>query len=381
MAKRPSLGTQADFFRRLREGSRVKQKIVADYFVYYNRVMARRNEKVGYADLFAGPGSYTDDSGGVHESTPVLVTKAAISEPLFRDKVHLWFNDGDMENHERLKETIESIPGVGSLVHAPTITGKIIDSQWPRKMERVKVPTLVFLDPCGYKGLSLRLVKSILKGYGNDCIFFFNYSRINMKLDLEIMNNSIDEFFEPARSAVLRSAIQDKSPQEREDLILASVRSALEEARGIPQCFRFVSERNRTSHHLFFASKDPRAAAAMKRTFNAASSTVTEGVGSGEHDPRARDRSGLLFAGLYEVQDQLLDRFHGRRIQFGRLLEEESRSRFTDSNYRDAILELERNSRVTVNPPAESRRWQAGGLKRSLPLTAYITFPERSKNG
>jgi three-Cys-motif partner protein len=61
----------------------------------------------------------------------------------------------------------------------------------------LRVPTLVFLDPCGYKGLSLKLISSVLAGFGNDCIFFFNYSRINMKLDLEVMNSSIDEFFEP----------------------------------------------------------------------------------------------------------------------------------------------------------------------------------------
>ena len=267
-----------------------------------------------------------------------MITEATISEPLFRNKVHLWFNEGDPENYRRLKETIESVPGIDSLRHRPTITNKIIDAQWPGKMERVKVPTLVFLDPCGYKGLSLKLVKSILKGFGNDCIFFFNYSRINMKLDLEIMNNSIDQFFEPARAAALRTALQQRSPQEREDLILEAVGSALEESRGIPQCFRFVSERNRTSHHLFFVSKNTRAAASMKRIFNSSSSTVTEGVGSGEHDPRAADRSRSLFAGLYEVQEQLMSRFQGRRIQFGQILEEEARTRFTDSNYRDAIL-------------------------------------------
>jgi hypothetical protein len=57
---------------------------VSDYFVYYNRVMAKANEKVGYADLFAGPGLYTDDAGAAHKSTPVLVTEAAIAEPLLR---------------------------------------------------------------------------------------------------------------------------------------------------------------------------------------------------------------------------------------------------------------------------------------------------------
>ena len=45
MAKHTSLGTQTGFFKKLREGSRVKQEIVTDYFVYYNRVMAAERAK------------------------------------------------------------------------------------------------------------------------------------------------------------------------------------------------------------------------------------------------------------------------------------------------------------------------------------------------
>ena len=96
------------------------------------------------------------------------------------------------------------------------------------------MPTLVFLDPCGYKGLSLKLIAGVLGGFGNDCIFFFNYSRINMKLDLAIMNRSVDEFFEPDRAKALRIGIQNKTASEREEIILAAVKSFITEAGGIP---------------------------------------------------------------------------------------------------------------------------------------------------
>jgi hypothetical protein len=72
MKRHTRLGVQAEFFKKLREGSRIKQKIVVDYFVAYNRVMARGSRpKVGYADLFAGPGIYTDDGGVSHKSIPI----------------------------------------------------------------------------------------------------------------------------------------------------------------------------------------------------------------------------------------------------------------------------------------------------------------------
>jgi three-Cys-motif partner protein len=195
------LGVQAEFFKKLREGPRVKQKIVIEYFVAYNRVMTPGpRAKVGYADLFAGPGLYQNNEGVTEKSIPILVCEAAIHEELFRRKVHLWFNDGDPNNYRQLKAAIEVVPGIETLQYKPTIGNKVIDAQWIDKLSKLSVPTLVFLDPCGYKGLSLKLVASILGGFGKDCIFYFNYSRLNMKLDLAIMNRSVDEFFEPERA-------------------------------------------------------------------------------------------------------------------------------------------------------------------------------------
>jgi three-Cys-motif partner protein len=109
------------FFERLREGSRIKQRIVTQYFVAYNRVMARgKGAKVGYADLFAGPGIYKHSDGVTQKSIPVLVCEEVIREDLFRGKVHLWFNDGDRKNYEQLTATINSIPGIENFRYKPT---------------------------------------------------------------------------------------------------------------------------------------------------------------------------------------------------------------------------------------------------------------------
>jgi three-Cys-motif partner protein len=101
MTRHTKLGVEAEFFQKLREGSRIKQKIVTEYFVAYNRVMARgKRDKVGYADLFAGPGLYTNSDGVTQKSIPILVCETAVRDELFRQKVHLWFNDGDRDNYQ-----------------------------------------------------------------------------------------------------------------------------------------------------------------------------------------------------------------------------------------------------------------------------------------
>jgi len=85
VTKHTKLGVEAEFFKKLREGSKIKQKIVTEYFVAYNRVMARDPKvKVGYADLFAGPGQYQTDEGGTQKSIPVMVCETAVREELFR---------------------------------------------------------------------------------------------------------------------------------------------------------------------------------------------------------------------------------------------------------------------------------------------------------
>ena len=377
VTKHTKLGVESDFFQKPREGSLVKQKIVTDYFIAYNRKLTPGpREKVGYADLFAGPGYYMGDDGIKQRSIPILICEAVIATELFRKKVHLWFNEGDQNYYEQLNTAIDSIPGIETLRYKPKVTNKIIDAAWALKLTKLRVPTLVFLDPCGYKGLSLKLITSVLGGFGNDCIFFFNYSRVNMKLDLEIMNRSLDDFFEPERAETIRANIQHRTPGEREKIIMDVVESAMKEATAIPVSFGFKHENGRRSHYLIFASKNRQAAGMMKRILNSVSSDIIDGVGSGEHDPRAGENSPGFFDGLYEVEQRILTTFAGQEISFGDLLEKEAHTRHTDTNYRDAVLRLEQDKTVIVDPPAEKRSFQKGGEKRTLPKNVLIRFPK-----
>ena len=383
MANHDKFGVRDDFFRSLRTGSQVKQRIVVDYFVAYNRVMASRSqEKVGFADLFAGRGSYQDADGSSQPSTPLLICQKVIENQIFREKVHLWFNEANPENFELLKNSIDQTPGIELVKYKPKVGNKVVTPDWAGKLRKLSVPTLFFLDPCGYKGLSLDLIAAAVSGFGNDCIFFFNYSRINMKLGLEIMNDSIDEFFSAERAKLLRAEIKDRTPSEREDLILKAVTDAIKEVGAISLPFKFKSDKGRTSHHLIYASKNKAASGMMKRILASVSSAVAEGVGSHEHDPRQKDTTPSLFSGPYEVEERLLSNFVGRELSFGALLDEESTTtRFTDTNYRDALLRLEAQGKVVAEPVAELRPFQAGGKKRTLSKTVLLKFPDISTNG
>jgi len=370
MRKHTDLGVEERFFDYPRESSRIKQKVVVDYFLAWTNVLAR-DRIVGYADLFAGPGQYKNGE----KSIPILITERVIQDERLRTWVKLWFNEGDPEYASELKQNVLALPGLDSLRYRPAFTGKIVDKSLAK--DGFSIPTLVFADPCGYKGLSLRLMADALQGFGSDCLFFFNYRRVNMKLSYPVMDESIDEFFEPDRAKALRREIEGLRPRAREDAVLNAIRAAIREARGIPFVFAFRSrEGGGTSHHLVFASKSKKGAGIMRRIMNACSSEVIDGVGSWDFDPKDSEPTTLpLFSPLQDVCDRLLEVFAGRTLTFSQLLDEEVQIQYTDTNYRDAVLRLEAESRIEVDPPAQQRWMQAGSTKRTLPEGTKLTFP------
>jgi len=248
MKRHTALGVEEGFFDDApRDASRVKRQIVTEYFDYYMRVMVREGKNAGHVDLFAGTGIY----GNGEEASPVIISNQVASEPRLRDGVKLWFNEGDCVNFGKLKTNIDAVSGIANVAHPPRVTRLIVSDAFIPRLSGMRTPSFIFADPCGYKGLSLRLITAALRPFGNDCIFFLNYNRINMKISYEVMDESINDFFEKARADKIRALIaKHVSPQEREEIILKAVGQALKEDAGAySQTFGFrTREGGGTSH-------------------------------------------------------------------------------------------------------------------------------------
>src|ERR1700688_4238969 len=82
-----------NFYQKPSDASRVKQAIVATYFGAWKNVLKtwRNRPKLGYVDLYSGPGVYADGS----HSTPLLILQQAIEDEYLADKLIAVFNDGD----------------------------------------------------------------------------------------------------------------------------------------------------------------------------------------------------------------------------------------------------------------------------------------------
>lgn len=154
------------FFDESREQSKVKAAIVAKYFDAWATVIiaaqkeCEKEKRIAYIDLFAGPGRYRDGT----LSTPILILQKAIAKPEVRDRLVTLFNDKDEANVDSLRKTIEQLSGIQMLRYQPCVQKNEVGEHIVKMFEQMKlVPTLFFVDPWGYKGLSLRLVNSVLK--------------------------------------------------------------------------------------------------------------------------------------------------------------------------------------------------------------------------
>lgn len=373
------------FFDESQEQSQVKAEIVAKYFWAWAKVIIpsqkkRRGNKIAYIDLFAGPGRYKDGT----RSTPLLILERAIRDPDMREMLVTLFNDKDSDNSRTLSQTIESIPDIASLKYKPEVYNEEVGEEIVKLFEEMSlVPTLFFVDPWGYKGLSLRLINSVLKNWGCDCIIFFNYNRINMGLHNEAVEEHMNALFGKERGDKLRQQLEPMRPFEREMTIIEALAEAITEMGGkyvLP--FRFKNDRgNRTSHHLVFVSKNVKGYEIMKEIMAKESSGTEQGVPSFEYNPATRSQSLLfeLSRPLDDLEGMLVDCFAGRKMTMREVYEQHHvGKRYIKSNYKNVLSKLEDQGKITASPPADKRRKRNG--EPTFSDTVIVTFPPKGNS-
>lgn len=370
------------FFDESKEQSRVKAEIVSKYLSTWAKVVMpsvkRRAGKIAYIDLFAGPGRYKDGT----KSTPLLILERAIADPDMRERLMTVFSDADPTNTNSLQQAIDAISGISSLKYKPQIITEIVDGKIAKEFEEITlVPSLSFLDPWGYKGLSCRLINSVIKDWGCDSIVFFNYNRINMGLCNNIVEEHINALFEKDRADILRVKIKPLEPDERECEILKAISEALGEMGGdyvLPFRFR-CGKGKRISHHLIFVSKSSKGYDIMKGIMAKASSSSKEGIPSFEYYPARSDDNNQPYlippsSLIEELKNMLILEYAGRELSFLDLYNDHNVGRpYIKPNYRKALLGLETQNKIETAPPAEERPRRKGEATFAENVT--IKFP------
>jgi three-Cys-motif partner protein len=355
------------FFEKPTEHSLVKAEIVAAYFERWANIMALKQSRISYLDLYAGPGQYEDG----HDSTPMLVLKAAIRSPRLRNSLEARFNDANANHAAQLEANIAALDGVDLLRYRPVVSAEEIGERVATLLRDTRMPpTLTFLDPWGYAGLSRDLIRGALKDFGCEVIFFFNYSGFVRAIGNPGVQSHMRSFFSDARLATIQSASIGMTPDERESYLMREVGETVSELGGrhlIP--FRFLRSGGRNLHYIVFATKHPKGYEKMKEVMWIKGIRDEDGVPRFEYLPTAAGRQ-LPFGSqrpLGRLAADLLSRFRGRELTFQALFDEHQvDTPFVVQNYKVVLEQMESAGRVGI----EDRR------KGTLAPSKRIRFPD-----
>lgn len=373
--------TAARFFEERQDQSEVKARIVSKYFAAWANVILpsviKHNSRLAYVDLYAGPGRYKDGSA----STPLMVLQKAISDPKLSKYLVALFNDMDSQNTSSLQAEIDKLPGIEKLTYRPTVSCNAVNEDAEKYFSETRlVPSFTFIDPWGYKGLSLKIVNGVIKDWGCDCVFFFNYNRINAGISNDAVEEHMTALFGPERARKLRERVAGASPTMRESMILEEMTQAIKEMGGkhvLP--FRFKNPSGRPTHHLIFVSKSFRGYSIMKEIMTKESSTEDQGVPSFTYSP-ADASMPLLFSlqqPLSALRASLLETFAGQELTTEQIYEQHSVDRpFIMKNYKDVLRQMEEDGVIQVRSLKTGRR-----PKGSFANHLLVRFPKGGGNG
>lgn len=358
--------------------SKTKIEIVTKYFDAWSKILGPTAIRLAYQDLYSGPGRYKKDGTA---STPVLVVQKIIADPKLRSKVETHFNDANPAYAAELKKNLEALPDYGSLRFKPEVTNETVDKGFEQQLRHIgRVPTFSFVDPFGYKGVTLKLLHQMLRGFGCDLILFFSFNRINAAVTNDNVEDHMEGLFGAETLKDLQKRLAGKTPSQRETIIVDCFAQELKKMGfNYVHPFTFMqTDRKRVSHHLIFVSKNQRGYQVIKDITDKASSAHEEGVPSyGFAKPVSQDATPLLFEfarPLVELGAMLLKEYAGQEIKFIDLYNEHNVGRpFVARNYRDTLTELELAGKIVCDPPYAKRRKNKD--KRTFGPSTFVTFP------
>lgn len=355
------------FFETQTVSSRIKASIVSEYFPSYCRIIISRNrpKAVRYIDLFSGPGIYRDGN----PSTPLLIAKHCENDPELKDVVWMIFNDNLYSDELRIN--FENAFRPNSFKHRPhfgkSTVGKnagitdflVRDTHSNKKND---YPSLLFIDPFGYKGIETRVLAQFLKNWGNEIFLFVNTKRIHPALENDKFESLMFDLF-PTTLQKLKTDRRFKlSVSERLNLIIDSLGNEYKSILGgtiYYTAFKFQEEdADATSHYILHLTKGSRGFDLIKTIYNdfANVGTLFDGVNTYTFDAKTFGKEvnelfDLKSINIDRLKNELFLAYSGKLISAFDLFEQHhiknTSAPYSRSHYTEALRRLVLESKVS----------------------------------
>lgn len=286
--------TTDNFFAVQKEKSRVKTLIVTEFFkAYFPIINATFQRDIWYIDLFCGPGCYEDGSA----STPIKLLDVidSFKDDAVRARLKIVFNDHNKDYTEKLRQHIQMHPVLPRLKYQPQILNLKASEVDLSTYTRGNNPIFSFVDPWGYKDVSMSQVWSLVKNRGSDCVLFFNSDRILQDIskpaNAQDFQQIFGDLFEDAKAIQTDSTMSQRKKAEA-FLTLFSKNLYLTVQKEYGNKFKIfvlpfyveADDKEKTSHYIVFISKAHKAIQEMRKVMIKHGNSISAELGYDSKD-------------------------------------------------------------------------------------------------
>lgn len=355
-----ALNDNKKFFDQQKANSRIKAMIVSEYFPHYCQIIASKHmpERFGYFDLFAGPGVYED--GQV--STPILVARNCHRMEFLRQRLWMVFNDKDYS--DKLKENFYKFfknsdfgfrPHFGhSEVGKEPEIDHFLRKSWMKQNQSGRMfnecPSVLFIDPFGYKAIHTDVLTDFMKSWGNEVFIFINSKRINPALDNPKFEEDLHNLLPTTFNQVKADIRTKRTLSERLQVIINGIGEEFKRKLGhvFYTAFKFQEgDINTTSHFILHITKGPKGYELIKQIYNdfdnvgaafdAESNTYTFDAKM-DNLPQSLFDEELRQAPIDQLAESLWKKYANKKISAQKLFDDEQKeTKFCRMHYAMAL--------------------------------------------
>jgi three-Cys-motif partner protein len=344
--------------------SKAKHLILRRHLDAWLPIMTRSFLKLLYIDGFAGPGVYE----GGEQGSPIIALRAAIFNRALKTKppsceLGFLFIEERTDRVERLKEEIQKLTDAEPLpawVKHHVAAGEfetIVTSRFDHWSLRGRRPMFVFIDPFGYSGLPMSLIRRIAAVPHSECLITFTYKSINR------WAIHGDPQRERHLDALYGSASWRDCRSDEAAMVDLYRRQLLAEGGFKYNCtFKMKDRLGVTEYFLAFGTNDPKGLTVMKAAMWKADPHMGR-VFSDADDPDQL----FLDLPLDPLRHLLQQEFRGKDwVSMNSVVEFVRHTHYSEDKhlYRDTLMPMERGGAVEVDRPQGSRKGAFKDVRR-----------------